>query len=222
MIEICEIPDFKTWYDTLLNLKDVELKFTPSGIEVCMIDELKAFLVKSLLKTEVKNTCVMAINLSPIKTVKGKVTVFWDVNALIFKSGIVEYICQSIVDKQIKTIQQMPKINHTVFTVDIPKDQISEMLKVSEKEEDIKFISEGHNLLVSNDTNNIRARYENVLETGAIDCILNYTYMGNVIKSMKPFDKLSIKLGVNCPAVFNLSNDMFEVEYWISPRIVDQ
>jgi hypothetical protein len=208
------------WYDTLLNIPDVSIEFTTDGIKVCMINKERSFVINSLLKTKVENTCSIAINMDKIKTVKGKVELYWDNNQLIIKSGIVKYKCYNIVDPTVKTLSPMPGIKFENSVISLPKDQINEMLKVSEKEENLRFKSNGKNLVISNDEGDVEAEYVDVITDDIdIDSLFNYGYMKNVLGTIKYFDDFKIRLGYESPVVFNMSNELFEVEYQIAPRI---
>jgi hypothetical protein len=222
MIHICEIPDFKMWYDTLLNIPDVAIEFTIDGIKVCMVNKEKSFIINSVLKTKVENTCSIAISMDKIKTIKGKVDLYWDKNQLIIKSGIVKYKCSNIVDPNVKTLSPMPDLKFENSLINLPKDQINEMLKVSEKEENLRFKSIGKNLIISNDEGDVEAEYVDVITDDIdIDSLFNYIYMKNVLGTIKYFDNFKIRLGFESPAVFSMSNDLFDVEYRIAPRIED-
>jgi len=225
MIKITSIPNFKEWYDTVVNFEDINVDFNSTAIKVQMKDPSNSFLISSHLELPVENTCNASISIENLKTIKEAVDVYWTSDSLIFKCGITKYKTGILKDPKVDALilPELPQVKFNLVTANIPQELIKEMVKVSEREENIVFKNDGTNLLVSDDTGSIETTYENVLEHGDIPvkCIFSFSYINNVIKVMKYFEKVTLKVGYDMPIIIELRKPGFSIDYWIAPRIED-
>ncbi|HOJ96097.1 MAG TPA: hypothetical protein PK024_04565 [Methanospirillum sp.] len=225
MIRITEITNFKEWYETLALFEDVHIDFNQNGIKVQMKDVTNAFIISSFMELPVENTCSATISLDNLKTIKDSVTVYWSAETLVFQAGITKYKSPVLKDPKVDALvlPELPVPKFEGVKAVIPHDLIKEMLKVSEREEDILFKGEGKTLIVTNSSNSIENTYENVLESDEIPVksVFGFNYINMVIKVMKYFDEVSIRVGKDVPIIINLNKPGFSISYWIAPRIED-